>query len=184
MSQVSYSDQLTLPVRACDHIQGSIGAPIVLVEYGNYQCPNSGQAYGIVKEIQRRLGHQLCFVFRHFPLTQIHPQAQKTAEAAEVADEQGKFWQMHNTLFEHQQALADADLVEYAIVLGLNIPRFLREMSGHIYAERVQEDLRSGVTSGVSGTPTFFINSFRHRSTWSFERLLAAIEEVGDTQRR
>jgi len=155
----------------------------VLVQYGNYQCPGSGQAYRSIKEIQQCLDNQLCFVFRHFPLAH-YCQAQKSAEAAEVAAKQGKFWQMHNTLFEHQQALADADLVEYAIALGLNIPRFLREMSGHIYAERVQEDWRSGVSSGVSGTPTFFINSVRHSSAWNLERLIAAIAEVGDTQRR
>lgn len=184
MSQASYSDQLALPVRACDHIQGSITAPIVLVEYGDYQCPNSGRAYSIVQKIQQRLDHQLCFVFRHFPLAQIHPQAQITAEAAEVAGEQGKFWQMHNTLFQHQQALADADLVEYAVALGLNIPRFLRKLSGHIYAERVQEDLRSGVSSGVSGTPTFFINGVCHHGAWNLERLLAVIEQVGDAQPR
>ncbi len=181
MSQASSNDRLTLPVGTRDHVQGLLDAAVVLVEYCDYHCLDSGQAYSIVKKIQQSLGDQLCFVFRHFPLTQLYPQAQKAAEAAESAGAQGKFWEMHNTLFEHQHALDDADLVEYAIALNLDIPQFLREMSQHVHAERVQEDIRSGVSSGVRSTPTFFINGIRHDGDWNLERLQAAIIAARDS---
>ena len=124
----------------------------------------------------RQLGNGLCFVFRHFPLTQ-HPQAQKAAKAAEASAVQGKFWQMHNTLFKHQQALGNGFLVEYAIKVGQDIPQFLQDLSGYIYTERVQEDYNSGVSSGVSSIPTFFINDFRPQGAWNLESLIAAIEQ-------
>lgn len=114
-----------------------------------------------MRSLTQQYGDQLSFVFRHFPLTQIHPQAQKAAAPAEVAAEQGQFWPMHERLFEHQSALDDGSLVEHAIALGLNMPRFLWNLSQHVYAKRVQADLLSGVESGVSGTPTFFINGIR-----------------------
>lgn len=180
MSQKRDSERLTLPVGERDHIQGSMDAPVVLVEYANYQCTSCGQASVIVKEIQRQLGEQLCFVFRNFPLTQMHAHAQYAAEAAEVAAAQGKFWEMHDTLFAHQQALDDGNLVEYAVGLDLDISRFLRDMSAHVYANRVQEDFNSGVYSGVKGTPTFFINNVRHKNPWDRETLLAAIAKAGD----
>lgn len=180
MNQVSNIDQLLLPVGTHDHIIGLMDAAFVLVEYGDYQSPNCGQAYYIVKELQRRLDDQLCFVFRHFP-PRLHPQAQKAAQAAEAASAQGKFWEMHNHLYEHQQALDDASLVRYAIALDLDIPQFLREMTGQVHAERVQEDINSGVSSGVSTTPTFFINSIRHEGDWSLEKLLAAIGSASNS---
>lgn len=180
MSQARDNGRLTLPVTARDHIQGAMDAPVVLVEYGDYQCPYSGRAYLIVKEIQRRLGEKLCFVFRHFPLTQIHPQAQKAAEVAEAAAAQGKFWQMHDTLFEHQQALEDAYLIEYAVMLDLDTIQLLRDMSAHVYAQRVQEDINSGASSGVSRTPTFFINNICCLDAWDLERMLAAIVQAND----
>jgi protein-disulfide isomerase len=135
-------------------------------------------AHPIVKEIQRRLGDQLCFVFRHFPLTQVHPHAEHAAEAAEAAGAQGKFWQMHDTLFEHQQALDDVHLLQYAVALRLDTDRFVREMTEHMYVARVREDFLSGVRSGVNGTPTFFINGVRHDGSYDLETLLAAIEDV------
>src|SRR5690348_14925243 len=131
MTQESAIVRLTPPVGQRDHQQGPETAPVTLVEYGDYECPYCGEAYPIVKEIQRRLGERLRFVFRNFPLTQAHPHAEHAAEAAEAASEQGKFWQMHDTLFEHQQALDDAHLAQYALALGLEKETFVREMTEH-----------------------------------------------------
>jgi protein-disulfide isomerase len=176
MTQESAIARLTPPVGQRDHQQGPETAPVTLVEYGDYECPYCGEAYPIVKEIQLRLGERLRFVFRNFPLTQAHPHAEHAAEAAEAAAEQGKFWQMHDTLFEHQQALDDAHLVHYALALDLEKETFVREMTEHVYSNRVREDFLSGVRSGVNGTPTFFINGVRHDESYALETLLAAIE--------
>ena len=178
MTQESGTAWLTLPVSQRDHRQGSETAPVTLVEYGDYECPYCGKAHPIVKEIQRRLGDQLCFVFRHFPLTQVHPYAQHAAEAAEAAGAQGEFWQMHDTLFEHQEALDDVHLLQYAVALQLDTDRFVLEMTTHMYANRVREDFLSGVRSGVNGTPTFFINGVRHDASFDLGTLLAAIEDA------
>lgn len=177
MSQ-SDSDRLSQSIRACDHTQGSIEATIVLVKYGNYQCPHSASAYRLISQLQQQLGDQLCFVFRHFPILSLHPQSQRAAETAEAAGEQGRFWQMHHVLFEHQQALDDGSLVEYALNLGLDMPRFLQKFSERVYANRVRSDLLSGIAGGVTGTPTFFINGLRLKDSWSLDILLAEIEKV------
>ncbi len=165
------------PLNNGDRILGSPNATIVLMKYGDYQCPQSAQAHFTVKVLQQRLGDQLCFVFRHFPQKQIHPQAQRAAESAEAAGVQGKFWQMHDTLFTHQQTLADSDLVEYAAGLELDIPRFLQELSGRVHAERVQSDINSGRKHGVEETPTFFIG-ICHKGTQNLEILLMSIQEM------
>ena len=128
---------------------------VTLVEYGDYECPHCGRAYPIVKELQSRLESELRFVFRNFPLSQIHPHAEQAAEAAEAAAVQGKFWEMHDMIFEHQQALTDRHLLEYARALGLDEQRFQRELTSQAYAPRVREDFLSGIKSGVNGTPTF-----------------------------
>src|SRR5438552_14168548 len=150
------SSNLMRPVAGRDHIQGRIDAPIVLVEYGDFECSYCGQAYPTVKETQERLGDRLCFVFRNFPLVDSHPHAQHAAEAAEAAGVQGKFWEMHDLLFEHQDSLDDDDLREYAAALDLDVPRFMRDISNGAHAPRVEEDLESGERAGVDGTPTFF----------------------------
>jgi protein-disulfide isomerase len=152
------------------------------VEYGDYECAHSGQAYRIVKENQQRLGSRIRFVFRNFAISQTHPRAQQAAEAAEAAGVQNKFWQMHGALFEHQQALENGDLVEYADKLGLDTTRFLRDMAQHIYADRVYEDFMSGMRSGVSSTPTFFINGVRLDHPWDEETLLTAVEAAAASQ--
>ena len=134
--------KLIVPVNiGTDHIRGSVNAPITLVEYGDYECPYCGQAYPIVKQVQKRLENKLRFVFRNFPITQIHPHAQQAAEAAEAASAQNKFWDMHDYLFEHQKALDNVDLEQYAkkIQIG-NISTFKNELGQHIYAARVRED--------------------------------------------
>ncbi len=167
--------QLTLPVGERDRLQGAKDAAVTLLEYGDYECPRCGQARPIVKELQERLGERLRFVFRNFPLTTIHAYAQYAAEAAEAASAQGRFWEIHDYLFKYQQALGNGSLLQYAAQLGLDVDRFEREVAEHVYADRVREDFTSGVSSGVNGTPTFFINGVRHDGAWNLEMLLAAI---------
>jgi protein-disulfide isomerase len=167
--------RLIVPVGPRDHTHGSATAPVTLLEYGDYECPYCGTAYTIVKQIQQQLGDQLRFVFRNFPLRTIHPHAEAAAEAAEAAEAQGKFWDMHDTLYEHQQALDDAHQLQYARSLHLDLPRFERDLLTHAFAERVREDFSSGMRSGVNGTPTFFINGLRHDGSYDLEALLAAI---------
>ena len=140
-----------------DHIKGPPSAPVTLVEYGDYECPYTGQAYPIIKEIQNALRDKLQFVFRNFPLIQIHPHAFNAALAAETAVPQGKFWEMHDYPFEHQKMLDDNSLKKYAKDLGMNTDSFNREFSNHIYVAKVKENLSSGEKSNVEGIPTFFI---------------------------
>jgi protein-disulfide isomerase len=148
---------------------------VTLVEYGDYECPYCGTAHLVVKELQQRLGDRLRFVFRHFPLTRIHPHAQNAAEAAEAAGVQGSFWTMHDTMYEHQRALDEPHLLAYAAAIGLDVERFARDLALHVHAPRVREDFMSGVRSGVNGTPTFFINGRRHDGTYDPRSLIEAI---------
>jgi protein-disulfide isomerase len=159
--------QLTPPVSDRDHINGPDDAPVTLVEYGDYECPYCGMAYPVVKSAQRALGDQLRFVFRNFPLAEAHPHARIAAQAAEAAGAQGKFWEMHDMLFEHQKALETEELASYADSLGLDSVRFLRELQAGVHEKRVREDFRSGVRSGVNGTPTFFVNGSRYDGDWA-----------------
>ena len=164
------SQKLTVPVNiGSDHIRGSINAPIVIVEYGDYECPCRGMAYPVVQDIMKQFGDKIYFVFRNFPLNDIHPHAQHAAEAAEAAAAQDKFWQMHDYLFEHQKALDDHHLLEYAQKVGLDIDKFKHEMSGHIYAPLINKSLKSGINSGVEGTPTFFINGEHYEDSWDLD---------------
>jgi protein-disulfide isomerase len=137
-----------------------------------------------VKELERALANRLCFVFRNFPLTSIHLHAEHAAEAAEAAGAQGKFWEMHDCLFEHQDALDDIHLIRYAAMLSLDVPQFSRELSEHRYAARVREDFAGGMRSGVNATPTFFINSVRHDGSCDLGALLDAIEDAVATERK
>ncbi|EFH79787.1 DsbA family protein [Ktedonobacter racemifer] len=178
MIQRSGVTTLTPPVSKQDHVLGPESAPVTLVEYGDYECPYCGMAHLTVKEVLQLLGDQLRLVFRHFPLIQIHPHAERAAEAAEAAGAQGKFWAMHDTLFEHQRALDDTHLVLYATALDLDKDRFVRELAEHKYADRVIKDLLSGARSGVNGTPTFFINGLRYEGVYDLQTLLAAINAV------
>ncbi len=168
----------TPPLGEDDRIQGSTDASIVLTEYCDYHCPQCGQAHPIVRELQHQLGAQLCFVFRHFPSPQ-HPQAHRAAEAAEAANAQGKFWLMHDILFAHQQALEDADLVEYADAIHLDMPRFLRALATRVYVDRIQVDIESGHRCGVEETPTSFI-SVRHQGTQNLKALTMALLQVSN----
>jgi protein-disulfide isomerase len=173
--------QAKVPDQTRDHIQGSIDAPVALLEYGDYECPFCGEVQPIVREIQRRLGDALCFAFRHFPLTNVHPHAEHAAEAAEAAGEQGNFWAMHETLFTNQNALDDESLAEYAAALGLDEMRLIREVVSGAYAGRIREDFRNGVRAGVNGTPCFFINGKRYDGSHALEPLLAAVSQPAVT---
>jgi protein-disulfide isomerase len=169
------------PISARDHAAGPESAPVTLVEYGDYECPHCGRAYPIVKALQERLGDRLRFVFRNFPITSSHPHAEHAAEAAEAAATQGPFWEMHDALFEHQRALDDSHLLQYAVTIGLEPSRFERDLTSHKFAHRVREDFMSGVHSGVNGTPTFFINGERYDDSWDFDSLLEAVESARRT---
>lgn len=176
MSKRRDTGVLVLPVGDRDHIQGPADAPATLVEYGDFECPHCRQAYPIVKQIRNRMGPRLRFAFRNFPLTELHPHAQHAAEVAEAAGAQGKFWEMHDRLFERQFALDDEHLIAYAAELGLDGGRVARELAARTYKSRVRDDFMSGVRSGVNGTPTFFINGLRHDDSFDLETLLAALE--------
>lgn len=173
MNQTSDGDKLLLPISEYDHIQGAMEASVVLVEYCDYQCLSCRDVHKIIQVIQQQT--PLCFVFRHFPQIHLHPQAQKAAEAAEAAAAQNKFWQMHTALIEHQSALNDGHLLEYANAIQLDIDRFLQEMTTHVHAERIAQSIQGGIQSGVSGVPALFINGDRYQDAWDIERLLAAI---------
>jgi protein-disulfide isomerase len=168
--------KLTPPISQRDHIQGYLDATMVLVEYGDYECPHCAAAYPIVKTVQAVFGDQLCFAYRHFPLVQIHPHAEPAAEAAEAAGAQRRFWEMHDALFRHSPVLDALHLLKYAKQIGLPIERFRRELSSHRFLPRVQEDIDSGLASGVQGTPTFFINGVRHPGGYDLMSLLEALK--------
>ena len=171
-----HAPRLAIPVGPHDHARGDLEAPVTVVEYGDYQCPYCGRAYPIVKAVQNHFGPRLRFVFRNFPLSEIHPHAAQAAAAAEAAAERGKFWEMHDRLYEHQNRLAERDLVSYASELGIESQGFLERMQSAEMASRVQEDFMSGVRSGVNGTPTFFINGARYDGSWDYADLVSAIE--------
>lgn len=154
-----------------DHIVGPPDAAVTLVEYGDFECPYCRQANFVLGALLQRHPQDLRFVFRHFPLSQIHPHAQRAAEAAEAAGAQGQFWEMHELIYENQDALSDADLAEYATQLGLDLPRFVRDLASGAFRDSVRDDFLSGVASGVNGTPSFFINELRYDGPWDLESL-------------
>jgi len=176
--------KLALPVESRDHEQGPASAAVTLLEYGDFECPYCGAAYLIIKEIQEIMGDRLRFVFRHFPLTQIHPRAEPAAEASEAAGAQGQFWEMHDLLFENQQLLDAGHLAGFAEALGLDTERFVRELEQGRHQKRVREDFMSGVRSGVNGTPAFFINGLRYDGSWDIAPLVEALESVSVTRVR
>jgi protein-disulfide isomerase len=172
--------RLSVPVSPeRDHIEGAANAPLTLVEYGDYQCPYCGAAYPEVKKVQKTLGPELRFVFRNFPLTNIHQFAMTAAETAEAAAVQQKFWPMHDFLYEHQATLDDPNVaLGYARKLGLDTQKFEREIAQHVYQKRIKEDFMSGVKSGVNGTPTFYVNGVRHDGEAVAKALVEALEET------
>jgi protein-disulfide isomerase len=167
---------LAVPVSERDHSQGPVTAAVTLVQYGDYECPYTRQSTTIVRAIQQHLGEQLRFIYRNFPLTEIHPHALHAALAAEAAADQGKFWQMHDSIFHHQHTLEDVDLEQFAEAVGLDLPQYARALADQRALARIEEDVDGGERSGVQGTPTFFINGALYRGSWEHSALLAALQ--------
>lgn len=172
---------LKVPITAEDHAQGPENAEVTLVEYGDYECPYCGQAYPIVKQVQKQFGKRLRFVFRNFPLSQMHPHAETAAEVAEFAGAQGKFWEMHDLLYENQKRFGEALYLSLGEELGLSATAMRLALKEETFKARVRTDFTSGVRSGVNGTPTFFINGHRHDSSFDFETLVSAINQAMTT---
>jgi protein-disulfide isomerase len=170
---------LTVPVvHSHDHLRGVPHAAVTLVEYGDYQCPYCAMVQGVVNQVRAHFRDRLCFAYRHFPLTTVHPRAEISAEAAEAAGAQGRFWDMHNTLYLNQAFLQDVCLAAYAQQLGLDFAQFQGDLAKHRYTAKVRDQLISGVRSGVNGTPTFFINGIRHDGAWDLSSLTEAVHRV------
>ncbi|MBD2165185.1 DsbA family protein [Calothrix membranacea FACHB-236] len=184
MNQDSYSNQLLVLPSQRDHYQGTLNAPVVLVEYGNYECSQCRELYRLIQVIQQHFTsvfpeeNRICVVFRHFIENTLHPHAQKVAEAVEAAAAQGQFWQMHDLLFTHQHALGNGFLVEYADSLGLDISQFLKDISTQAHIGRINQNIESGYQSGVTATPALFINGIRYSDRWTVEQIMAAIVAV------
>jgi protein-disulfide isomerase len=180
VSQDRDRNLLFIPASIEDRIQGVLSATVVLVMYGDYQCSQCANLYRLIKAIRRQLSisfgeNYLCFIFRHFPEIQIHSHAQRAAQAAQAAAAQGQFWQMHDILFDRQQELGNGYLVEYANDLGLDISQFLRDLSKQVHVARINEEIESGLHSGVKTTPALFINGIRYTGCWNITQLMAAI---------
>jgi protein-disulfide isomerase len=169
---------LNPPVSKRDHTIGPWDAKVVMVEYSDFECPYCAAAEPVFRELRETLSDALLFAYRHFPLAEAHPHALHAAEASEAAGAQGKFWEMHNCLFEHQDALEDADLVDYAAEVGCNLDQFVNAMAENRDTARVREDFLSGVRSGVNGTPTIFINGLRYDGPRDLASMLAAIGQI------
>jgi len=169
--------KLTPPINKNDHVQGPPDGIVTLVEYGDYQCPHCGAAFPIVKQIEKAFVKNLRFAFRHFPLSNVHQYAFPAAIAAEAAARQGKFWEMHDMIFEQQSLLNEYALLEFAKEVGLKIPAFKMDLRDPKLAEKVEADFESGVRSGVNGTPSFFINGDKHDGPFDYATLASAVEE-------
>jgi protein-disulfide isomerase len=161
-----------------DHVRGNADAPVVLVQYGDYECPFCRAAHPVIEDVRRQEGDNLAFVYRHFPIMTVHPHAEQAAEAAEAAGDQGAFWKMHDRLYTGDEGLDSAHLIARARALDLDIDRFVGDLDGRRFAPRIQEDLLSGLRSGVQGTPTFFVNGIRYDGPADLHGLLAAVTQV------
>jgi protein-disulfide isomerase len=185
MSVSGWEAVLAVPVTPGeDHLRGRLDAPVSLVEYGDYQCPYCGVAHPVVEAVREAAGDALLFVFRHFPLTTIHPYALPAAEAAEAAGAQDAFWPYHDLLFGDQAHLEPPHLVARAAALGLDVERFEADLVAQRHLDRVQAQFLSGVRSGVNGTPTFFVNGVRHDVGLDFPSLMAAVENAANARAR
>jgi protein-disulfide isomerase len=166
------------PVTKSDHYLGSLNAQVVMVEYGDFECPFCASVSPIVNELIETYGSDLCFVFRQFPLTTVHPNAGLAALASEAASLQAKFWEMHHALIENHESLSAQTIFRIASELGLEMKQFRKDIDSEALEDLIQEDLSSGIRSGVMGTPTFFFNGLRHEGVPSFEAMAAIIEEI------
>jgi len=176
--------KLTVPVTAEDHVQGPEDADVTLVEYGDYECPHCGRAYPIVQQVQKKFGERLRFAFRNFPLSQMHPHAEAAAEVAEFAGAHGKFWEMHDRLFESQERLGEGLFLALAKELTLSSSAMRQALEQKTFQTRVRADFTSGIRSGVNGTPTFFINGLRHNGSFDFDALVSVIQQAIITARK
>ena len=158
-----------------DHLRGRHDAPVILLEYGDYECPYCGQAETVVRELLDSFGDDLCYVWRHLPLSDVHPRAQMAAEVAEAAGAQGRFWEMHDMLLSHQDELLPMQIRRYAEELGLDVDRLWDDVHRRAYAPRIARDVASADESGVSGTPTFFINGRRHQGAYDIATLTSEV---------
>ena len=168
--------RLTVPVNAADHSIGPALAAVVVVEYGDFECPNCKQAAPAVKLLLRHFTGRIRFVYRHFPLEEVHPQALQAAEAAESAGGQGKFWPMHDLLFDNQPHLKLPQLRNYAEELQIDIARYAAEMDDHLYLQRIREHMQSGGESGVRHTPTFFVDGRIQDVSFGLRSLFDAVD--------
>ncbi len=167
---------LAVPIdQEVDHVRGPETAPVTLVEYGDFECPYCGRAEPALRDLLAEFGDDLRYVYRHLPLPDVHPRAKIAAEASEAAGSQGAFWEMHDLLYEHQDALRPADLMGYARELGLDLERFERELRRHEHTARVARDVQSADLSGVTGTPSFFVNGQRHYGAYDLASLETAV---------
>ena len=173
--------ELKVSITAEDHTQGPENADVTLVEYGDYECPYCGQAYPVVQQLQKQFGKRLRLVFRNFPLSQMHPHAETAAEVAEFAGAQGKFWEMHDKLYENQERLGETLFLDLAEKLKLSTTALRQALKERTFEAHVRADFRGGVRSGVNGTPTFFINGQRHDGSFDFETLVSAIRQAMPT---
>jgi protein-disulfide isomerase len=168
--------ELTPPLSAEDHVEGPDRAELELVMYGDFQCPYCTAAYPILRRVRDQLAPRLMFAFRHFPLREIHPDAERAAQAAEAAAAQGAFWEMHDRMYESHGALGREDLIGYTAELGLDTDRVAAELDSAAHAGRVQRDVDSGLASGVTGTPAFFVGGRQHSGSFDASSLIAALE--------
>ncbi len=173
--------RLVEPVGDRDHVRGPATAPVTLVEYGDYQCPYCGQAFPVVEQLLAERPSTIRYAYRHFPLTNLHPYAEYAAEAAEAAAARGRFWEMHDWLFQHQDQLGLRTLPPIAQALGLPASDVEREINEHVYLGRIRADFVGGVRSGVNGTPTFYVNGVRHDQGPSLDELRLAVDNAVDT---
>lgn len=176
--KANFSYDLTNPVTSDDHSAGPEDAIITLVEYGDYECPYCGKAYPIVKQLQQDFKDDLRFVFRNFPLSQLHRYAFGAAESAEIASEYGKFWEMHDTLFENQRELDVPHLVSYAQNIGIDPEEFVAKLRANDKVDKVKADFMGGVESGVNGTPSFFINGLKYDGPWDYDSMVTVMNWI------
>jgi protein-disulfide isomerase len=167
--------RLLLPIQQHDHVQGPAEARLTLVEYGDYQCPSCGVLFVTIHQLHQELADDVRIVFRHYPLSGSHPHAQLAAEASEASGAQGKFWEMHDLLFQHQDGLAPKQLAAYAEQLSLDMDRFRKDLKARTFEERVREDFKRGVANGVYGTPGLFVNGVRHDGGMDAQSILGKV---------
>ena len=178
MNPLARIDPRLCPDEAIDHIRGLASAPVTMIEYGDFECPSCVQAHGAMAIMLAHFGSRVRFVFRHFPLREVHPHAELAAEASEAAAAQGQFWPMYDTLMAHSSHLKSKHLLDYANQLGLDIARYENEMKDHVYLQRVQEHIHIGQQLGIRATPAFYVNGVFTDVSFGLQHLQAAIDKA------